>query len=554
MPADVDATKFMVWYVGDDGTLEPMNGHPNADGTYTFTTTHFSVYVGGTIVSGATVDTENSTTTVTGNLVSGTQYVLDTDGVIETGSANKSVIVGSGENENLALNRNNLNGSGTTVSISGNTITSGVNTNNNEFYFEDNSSEENGTYLLTQNGTNTVKHAGGNLSYVSEYDGEYDQGFWYIVASDASNGLYRVYDHNGNNWYLNYGHVWANDAVDRFSVSSNERTVRLFKKVTGTGGTVTFAGSPYESTLLPGVTQNLTYEVTSTAGTVTDSNIVWATSNSEVATINNGVITTKAVGSATITATLNSVNGSNLASPLKLDFVVTVATKPIDEDAYKLVGSPVTVVCGAEPDYSGVYLTGEYEDGETFTVSNSALEIPDVDTSMPRTQTVKVKYAGKEFNLIVKSIISYDGLEDATKPYPEYPADGAVRIKKTAKELQLETTGLTEVELSVAGVSTKPGVDVILVTDFSNSMARSVEDLNNDGKISDDDCPTDYTKTKLYSLAQSVGKFADVFLAEEDGVATKNTVTLVTFGGYDADYTDSEYDDLTDVTDTHILG
>ncbi|MBP3322674.1 MAG: hypothetical protein J6M16_00610, partial [Clostridia bacterium] len=51
--------------------------------------------------------------------------------------------------------------------------------------------------------------------------------YWYV--SSSGNGSYKLYDYDNLNWYLNYGYVWGSDSVSRFAVSSNSRTVRLFK-------------------------------------------------------------------------------------------------------------------------------------------------------------------------------------------------------------------------------------------------------------------------------------------------------------------------------------
>ncbi|MBE6731022.1 MAG: hypothetical protein E7564_04985 [Ruminococcaceae bacterium] len=147
----------------------------------------------------------------------GGSYVLDTDG-IDLGSENKYLVVGS--NKNYALKLSNGSISAAAVTITNNTITLD-NASNCEFYFVKNS-KENNTYLLTQDGSKTVYHMGGNIYY-----GNDNKGYWYV--SSSGNGSYKLYDYDNLNWYLNYGYVWGSDSVSRFAVSSNSRTVRLFK-------------------------------------------------------------------------------------------------------------------------------------------------------------------------------------------------------------------------------------------------------------------------------------------------------------------------------------
>ena len=126
------------------------------------------------------------------------------------------------------------------------------------------------------------------------------------------------------------------------------------------------------------------------------------------------------------------------------------------------------------------------------------------------------------------------GLNPAQEPYPEYPADGAVRMNKTATEQSLNDTGLAKVELDVAGVSVKTGVDVVLVVDVSNSMAWSVE--NSGGGNDAEKLPDPGQSTKLEDAMEAATQFADILLADnEPGNKTNNTISMVTFAGYDAD-------------------
>ena len=145
------------------------------------------------------------------------KYVLDKDG-IEFGAGHKYIVVGS--NHNYALTRSNSNIGASAVTINNDTITLN-DASKYEFYFVTNN-KENGSYLLTQDGTNGIYHMGGNIYY-----GNDNKGYWHFGSN--SNGAYQLYDYDNLNWYLNYGYVWANDSVNRFAVSSNARTVRLFK-------------------------------------------------------------------------------------------------------------------------------------------------------------------------------------------------------------------------------------------------------------------------------------------------------------------------------------
>ena len=157
-------------------------------------------------------------TVTTGWIAMSGTYVLDTDG-IETGVDNKYIVVGSNKNYALTLSGSTIGASAVTVSDNAITLDDA---SKYEFYFVDNSSKEKGSYLLTQNGTKGVYHMGGNMYYGTD-----NKGYWHIGT--GSNGAYQLYDYDNLNWYLNYGYVWASDSVSRFAVSSNARSVRLFK-------------------------------------------------------------------------------------------------------------------------------------------------------------------------------------------------------------------------------------------------------------------------------------------------------------------------------------
>lgn len=136
------------------------------------------------------------------------------------------------------------------------------------------------------------------------------------------------------------------------------------------------------------------------------------------------------------------------------------------------------------------------------------------------------------------------GLNPAKKPYPEYPADGAVRIDKTATEQNFNSTGVVKVELDTAGISVKQGVDVVLVVDVSNSMGWT-----DDWYLTNPDATTDNLKIpvrqsgtaetttdKLDQAMASAQEFANILLGGNSaGSKANNSISFVTFAGYDND-------------------
>lgn len=134
----------------------------------------------------------------------------------------------------------------------------------------------------------------------------------------------------------------------------------------------------------------------------------------------------------------------------------------------------------------------------------------------------------------------YGGLEDAVV-YPEYPEDGAVRTDKTATGVNFGSTGVSKVELTAAGISEKQGVDVVLVVDISNSMAWSLE---NSGNATDSvRLPDEGQSTKFENVMTSAKSFASILLGDQTGGTSDNTLSFVTFAGYDVQHSSYDSDD-----------
>lgn len=129
----------------------------------------------------------------------------------------------------------------------------------------------------------------------------------------------------------------------------------------------------------------------------------------------------------------------------------------------------------------------------------------------------------------------YEGLEEAAE-YPEYPADGAVRIDKTATGQNFNSTGVVQVELDTAGISVKQGVDVVLVVDVSNSMAWSLENAAGDGTGDAAKLPSAGQSTKLDNAMDAADSFSKILLEGNTGAASDNSVSFVTFAGYDKEH------------------
>lgn len=518
----------------EDGALKEVKG-TLADGVYSFEVEHFSA-------KGVALLAADNASSVsgTGNLVGGTVYTLDTDGV----TANKKYLIVNTKSDGTgyALTNNDGSSGRTQVTIENSKIT--VEDDSNIAWVFSNTESgtvsNNGKCIYPNNGSLSLNTTGSNLT-----------------ISNRSNGAYRIYrEESTSSWwgqtyyyyYLTYSDSkWTST---RTNGTNNIGSVYLYELTSSNSGEeVVFTVTPGSTTLAPKAEAALTGTVTVAGVTVDLSKctITWASSNTAYATVSNGTVTGVADGTANITATLSAVDGTALQENIVLTIPVTVQSKTVTS-ATLSGNDPITTKQNVDPDFSNIKLEVIYDDGTTGTITvDNGLVIEGYDITTIGYSYAIISYAGKAYGTVRVTVEGnpYDGLDDATE-YPEYPADGSVRIDKTATEIDFENTGVVQVELDVAGISVKPAVDVILVTDLSNSMAWSA------GSRTD---ATSHEDTKVYDLQQSVASFADIFLAaDDDGNATDNTMSLVTFGGYDADHTNKVYSDYADPTQTLLLG
>ncbi len=241
------------------------------------------------------------------SLGTGTRFVLDTDG-IDIGADHKYIIVGSGSNMALTLSGSTIGAASVTVS---NNVITLSDPSKYAFYFVDNSSKESNTYLITQNGTQTVYHMGGNIYYGSD-----NKGYWYIGS--GSSGQYQLYDYDNMNWFLNYGYVWGSESVSRFAVSSTSRTVRLFKaedRYARLNGRIEQIYADCDQVALDTILQSLSIDVSSNGSdvsetvAVTSSMITWDTDfNGMIAGTYTGTVTYEGEVLGTVTVEVTSVH------------------------------------------------------------------------------------------------------------------------------------------------------------------------------------------------------------------------------------------------------
>lgn len=539
VPTEWNATEDQLMGISvEEGVVKEIKGTLSKDGIYSFEVDHFSAK--GVAYSAEPVAEEPGTAesvSGTGNLVGSKVYTLDTDGV----TANKNyLIVNTNSGTGYALTNNNGSSGRTPVTISGNTITVGDDASI-AWQFSKNIS---GTNATTSTIENDDKYIYINDDSISLTD---DKSNSNMTVKRNTNGTYRIYrDRSKSGYYLRY-------ASNKWTGSTTQSNVYLYELTSSSAGeAVTFTVTPGSTTIAPKGTAVLTGTVT-VAGETVDlgkCTISWASSDTSKATVSDGIVTGVADGTANITATLSAVNETSLQKDIVLTIPVTVASKQVV--SMKLTGNtPVTTKLNVVPDFSNIKLVVTYEDGDTADITvDNGLVIEGYDITKIGYTYAEIYYAGVKYGEVKVTVEGnpYEGLVEATD-YPEYPADGAVRIDKTATHSadQFKNTGVTHVELDVAGISVKTGVNVIMISDISNSM--SWDDSEYDYA---DTAVTTGTNQRLNISKTAAKTFVNEFLADNTGEATDNTFTLLAFAGIDGDY--NEHTTANNNDDVYQLG
>lgn len=512
VPTEWNATEDQLVGISvEDGVVKEIKGTLSEDGIYSFEVDHFSAKG---VAYSATPAAEEGVYEGTGNLVGGTVYTLDTNGV----TANKAYLIVNTKTagKGYALTNNNGNTKSTEV-----TITSDgkiVVPDDSDIAWKFSGSTSGNVY----NGDHYV-YLGNNATLSTNKRT--------INIRSKGAGAYQLQRADSTSRYLTCSGVgtWQRGAATNLYLYEYDSK--------GSGAAVTFEVSPKAPVALtPSEVQAFTDKLMVTvAGETKDLSrctITWTSSDTSAVTVTDGTVTAVADGSATVTATLSAVDGTSLQENIVLTIPVTVNSKQIDSSVEPVLtgNDPVTTKLNVVPDFSNIKLTVTYEDKTTGTITvANGLKIEGYDISKIGYSFATISYAGEEYGtvLIIVEGNPYEGLKPADK-YPEYPEDGAVRIDKTASANAdvFRNTGVTHVELDVAGITVKPGIDAVLTIDVSNSMYWET----NTG------VKNFVEYNKLDEVMEAVTKFAEILLADnENGTPTNNTVTIVTFAGYDTE-------------------
>lgn len=469
-----------------------------------------------------------SSETVTGYLQGETTYTLDSDGV-DNGATYLILDRKNGSSANALHNDGNEHNQSVSIDSNGNFSSAFVSEN-----------AEQCEWLFTQidggewNVTNGESYLRLNMN---ELIGTDPSGLRINRTDDGGYQIYKILT-----FFRDFNYYLRHRDNNRWSGDTNADTVYLYKKSSNPGEEVAFSITPGSASLTAGDTLALEPSVLVSEAPAENYTIEWSSDNSDIVSVDeDGNVKAVTDGTADITAILTSANGALMQENLQITIPVTVSSRTVAD--WTLTGNTTKYTKkNVEPDFSSIVLNVNYDDGTSAAITTeNGLEITGYDVTDPGTYVADISYLGEDYGT-VRVVVEgdpYEGLNPADEPYPEYPADGAVRIDKTAT-VNSETfgeNGVGQVELDVAGISVKKAVDVVLVVDVSNSMGWSLE--NSDGANDAEKLPTwddenqRMQETKLKNAMDAAGSFADILLGDNDENENDNTLTFVTFAGYD---------------------
>ena len=384
IPDGMDASRFAVYHVHENGEMVEVAGEVSEDSkTYTFHTTHFSVYVGGVKVEALP---EGDGETKPGELSAGiSHYELYTGDIVP----GEEYLIASGKSDKVTILSGGLSaGPGETV-----THISNVSVDNNKIAVNDsyllwkfeNSTFAESYYHLIANGL-YMKHDGKLEAPKNNKLNEFQVSF-----SKDENGGYNIYLNKLNDDGSVAKKRGISFANGTFSAADNSTPtpLYLYKAVEETGTSVDFTlNKPAD--MATEDTQDLAFEITLDDNTEVKSyDIEWESTDHQIVTFgdqnNDGkydcLVSKTTGGTATITAKLTKVNGLELVDPIEFtvddEYTVTVKAPTIEFSVTPaseslVVGGTVTIVPTVT--YNGA-VTNNYE----VTYKSSNTDVATVD-------------------------------------------------------------------------------------------------------------------------------------------------------------------------------
>lgn len=198
----------------------------------------------------------------------------------------------------------------------------------------------------------------------------------------------------------------------------------------------------------------------------------------------------------------------------------TITVYVADKEITNLTVTPMegTVERGSKGStLTGSVLTVTYGDGsnEEIPVTVAMLSGTDFNVNKNGTYTdLTITYGGKTVTGYTLKVVNVQGND-----YPTYPSGGSVKVDKTAKGEDFQNTGVARVNLSVSGLPSEKGSDVVIVIDTSSSMKTN--DVGSTGK------------NRIKVLSESLEKMLESFKQKDaSGNVPDIDIAIIDFNGY----------------------
>lgn len=263
----------------------------------------------------------------------------------------------------------------------------------------------NAIVTVGQTATFTVAASGENLSYQWQQKTTDSGSDWTNVGSATSSNTYTIDNTTTSMSGYQYRCVVSNSAG---SVESAAATLTVTQPVTG----VTL--DPTELSLFTGGSETLTATVT--PNDATNPNVTWSSDRSDVATVDNGVVTAVGEGEATITVT--TADGGYTAT----------CTVTVTDPVYKMTTDPTAL------DFGSVYTGYTQPAAKTVTITNDG------------NQTLTLTQPASTSSFIVGSLSTTSLAVNGTATFTVQPKAG---LAVGTYNESIKVTGTNGVNLSI---------------------------------------------------------------------------------------------------------
>lgn len=475
-PSSFDKSKdVLVLYAG-----EVIAKVPIVNDKITFTTNHFSVY---DIAQLAEEEVDNWV-----EIPGETRYTYTQASSITANG--KYVIVGN--SHDVALVDNNGSMGAQSVTISNSTIT--TDTKLPEWTFSDSSS---GTVY---NGTHYLRYSSNAFGLNTS------SGTLNFSTSGSSFRIYYSRFPTSYSFYYN-GSSWTTSSWN------STQNVRLYQLTDTTVTPSTYVGMTGQTTyyMATGKYSNQAAVEEMIKNNITVYTAADATGKDAVETTDyqlNGTVDPNNAGTYSMTVTYGGKTLGNITINVSDKTATNIVIEPMEGSVER--GSKGSTQTGS-------IMTVTYDDDTTDTIPVTVDMLIGDNLNIKKNGTytgLSISYAGITVEGYTLKVVDVAG-----DNYPTYPNGGSVNVDKTATGQDFQNTGVARVNLSVSGLPSQKGIDLVVVIDTSSSMRTNY--VGNTGK------------RRIEVLSESLEKMlTNLKKSDANGVVPDIDIAIIDFNGY----------------------